>query len=319
MKKIENLKGPGFWPLSYWGLLFTSLCWATVGTHVRAMKGLNPFLITLSRLVYSEILVLGILFILILMGKTTWKKFWDLFDWRNLPSWYLSFILVIYYFLAVWAFQHISLPIGALLVGAAPFWTLVFRFILRDKISFWHFMAFFITMLGLSGITLLKESGAGSLVGFQTTNLGIFLALMSSLCTATSSQLASFYHREHKHYSPLSVTLKVFFLGLPLLFLFSPLLISELETKGELYKTFHLNGLFFTLTIIGTLIPTFLFSSYSKLVKSTVATSFLQLIPLWTLFYAKYFFNEVPTLWQMISMMVLFIGLIWTLKLNSRQ
>lgn len=318
MKKIENLKGSGFWPLSYWGLLLTSLCWATVGTHVRAMKGLNPFLITLSRLVYSEIIVLVLFLFLILIGKTSWKKLSNLFDWRNLPSWYLSFILVLYYFLAVWAFQHISLPIGALLVGAAPFWTLIFRFVLRDKVTSLHFLAFLVTMLGLSGITLLKESGGGSGAGFQTTNLGIFLALMSSLCTATSSQLASFYHREQKHYSPLSVTLKVFFLGLPLLVLFSPLLISELQTKGELYKTFHLNGLFFTLTIVGTLIPTFLFSSYSKLVKSTVATSFLQLIPLWTLFYAKYFFNEVPTPWQMLSMMVLFMGLLWTLKLNAR-
>lgn len=308
---ISN-KGPDFWPLSYWGLLFTSLSWATVGTHVRAMKGLNPFLITLSRLVYSEIIVLVLFVLLVLFKKSSWTKINSLFEWKNLQSWYLSFILVIYYFLAVWAFQHISLPIGALLVGAAPFWTLIFRFVLRDKVTGWHFLAFLITMLGLSGITLLKESG------FQTTYLGIGLALMSSLCTATSSQLASFYHREQKHYSPISVTLKVFFLGLPLLIVFSPLLFTELQSKKDLYLGFHQNGLFFTLTIFGTLIPTFLFSTYSKLVKSTVATSFLQLIPLWTLFYAKMFFNEVPNIGQMISMLVLFIGLLWTLKLNSR-
>lgn len=306
--------GPGFWPKAYTGLLLTSLTWATVGSHVRAMKGLNPFLITLSRLVICELIVLFVFALFLAFKKISLQKILELYELKNIQSWILSFVLVTYYFLAVWAFQHISLPIGALLVGAAPFWTLVFRIIGREKLSTAHFFAFIVTMLGLTGITLLKETVPSG--GFVTTNLGIFLALASSLCTATSSQLASFFHRSEKSYSPMAVTLKVFLLGFPIAMFLSPLIMDEYAVKKEIYLSYDV--LFFTLAIIGTLIPTFLFSASSKLVKSTVATSFLQLIPVWTLFYSKIFFNEVPTLPQMISMTILFLGLIWTLKLNSR-
>lgn len=306
--------GPGFWPKAYSGLLLTSLTWATVGSHVRAMKGLNPFLITLSRLVICEIIVVILLSVLLLSKKINFQKIIELYELKNSQSWILAFVLVTYYFLAVWAFQHISLPIGALLVGAAPFWTLGFRIIAREKLSTVHFLAFSITMLGLTGITLLKETVPAG--GFVTTNFGIFLALASSLCTATSSQLASYFHRAQKIYSPMAVTLKVFLLGIPVAILLSPLITTEFISKKDLYLGFDV--LFITLAVIGTLIPTFLFSASSKLVKSTVATSFLQLIPVWTLFYSKIFFNEVPTIPQLISMTILFLGLIWTLKLNSR-
>lgn len=306
--------GPGFWPKAYSGLLLTSLTWATVGSHVRAMKGLNPFLITLSRLVICELIVLLVFSFLLILKKLNLQKILELYELKNKESWILSFVLVIYYFLAVWAFQHISLPIGALLVGAAPFWTLIFRIVGKENLSKAHFLAFVITMLGLTGITLLKETVPVG--GFVTTNFGIFLALASSLCTAVSSQLASFFHRSARTYSPMAVTLKVFLLGIPVLFILSPLILEEFEAKKELYLNY--DALFITLAIIGTLIPTFLFSTSSKLVKSTVATSFLQLIPVWTLFYSKIFFNEVPTIPQLVSMTVLFLGLIWTLKLNSR-
>lgn len=317
MKKNQNLInsfGPDIWPKVYSGLLLTSLTWATVGSHVRAMKGLNPFLITLSRLVLCEFIVLVVFSWLLLFKKISFKKIIELYELKNTESWILSFVLVAYYFLAIWAFQHISLPIGALLVGAAPFWTLIFRIIAREDLKTAHFFAFGVTMLGLTGITLLKENVPVG--GFVTTNLGILLALLSSLCTATSSQLASFFHREKRIYSPLSVTLKVFLLGIPISIVLSPLIYSEWKLIGPLYSSFSF--LFITLAIIGTLIPTFLFSSSSKLVKSTVATSFLQLIPVWTLFYSKIFFNEVPTFYQLISMSILFMGLIWTLRLNAR-
>ena len=306
--------GPGFWPKAYSGLLLTSLTWATVGSHVRAMKGLNPFLITLSRLVICQAIVLLIFSILIFFKKINGKKILELYELNNKESWILSLVLVTYYFLAVWAFQHISLPIGALLVGAAPFWTLVFRLFGKESLTKAHFFAFIVTMLGLTGITLLKENVPAG--GFVTTNFGIFLALASSLCTALSSQLASFFHRAERKYSPMAVTLKVFLLGLPISIILSLVITEEFRFKAELYQSYGV--LFITLAIIGTLIPTFLFSASSKLVKSTVATSFLQLIPVWTLFYSKIFFNEVPTIPQLISMAVLFSGLVWTLKINSR-
>ncbi len=300
-------------PSSYWGLLVTSLTWATVGSHVRAMSGLNPFLITLSRLILCQSFVLvGFFYLKIIKGFSS-KKILDLFELKNTESWILSFILVTYYFLAVWAFQHISLPIGALLVGAAPFWTLIFRFIKRERVEVAHFFAFAVTMIGLTGITLLREAPSS---GYKTSLFGIFLSLLSSMCTATSSVLASHYHAEKRFYSPVGVTLKVFLLGFPLAILLSPLISSEFSRAGDLYLSYW--PLFLTLAIVGTFIPTFLFSWSSKLTKSTIATSFLQLIPVWTLFYAKIFFNEWPNLYQLFSMSILFIGLLWTIKLNSR-
>jgi drug/metabolite transporter (DMT)-like permease len=191
-------------------------------------------------------------------------------------------------------------PINASLVmTTAPVLVLVFSWILlKQKISILSTVGIFIALAG--AIYLVYRPGFGFSLGKIKGDLSIFL---NGACYAMYLVLVK---RLIAKYSPVTILMLVFSVGLLFIFPFTIIDITRIEWQGFSSSIYY--SLAFVL--IGTTCLTYLFNVFAlQYVKSSLAGVYIYLQPVMASFFAILIFGEMITWRIILSSILIFAGL----------
>ena len=283
------------------GLLIGSLqviaagvCWGTLGIFSTQLGklGFTSFEITTLRVVTAGIIVLILLPRLI----STFKRL-TIKEWLGLTLQSLIGVLgmTLCYFFAV---QHVGVSMAVALLYTAPIFSLVFAKIILGENS--SFKAILLALVAVIGVACLMLGDKVSL------NMGMLVGLLSGLCYSLYGILGK-KAISHNHPANLVLFSSAAFSAFVLLFL--PQTYHTYNTLVSLPSSAILFVL--GLSVVGTIVPFFLYMTALKKLPATKASVFTIVEPLTAIMLATLLLNQSLKPLQMLGVaLIVFATLI---------
>jgi len=280
-------------------LLLVSILWATAFPGIKiALESFSAGHLTLLRHILASFS-----FLLIML----FKKEQLLPKKRDIPLFFLLGLLgyTIYHTALNFGELHVSAGTASLIIAAAPAFTnLVAFFILKDRLRLLAWLGILISFAGVVLIVLGENSEFG-------INIYALLVLLSAIS-------ASFYtvmqKRVLKRYSALQVTAYATWAGTIPLFLFAQGLPSSIAAASS-------NALLATIyiAVLPSAIAYTLFSYAISHAPVSLVTSFMYLVPVFSLLFAWLLLGEIPSVISLIGGSVAIFGVVLVNRFKNKS
>ncbi len=286
MKKIfNNLSNERRGELT---LLLEIIIWSTLPIISKfSFLGVSPIMSA-----STSSLLAGVFFLIIFTYQKRWHELKNNFDWKNIIL--LSIVLTITFYFLFTGTKNTTAGNVAILSQMEVFFTfLIFSvFFRKEKISPYRILGATLMILGVVMVCYSKDF---------SLSLGDIFILISVFFGAFCSLFA------RKALEKMSVVLvmmaRSFLLGISLFIL--AIFFNQFPTFTEFKVSFPfllLNGF-----LIFGVSRTLMYKVF-KMIPVTKALSLKAIYPLFTLFFSYLFLSEIPTIWQVVSIIPFFIG-----------
>lgn len=280
-------------------LLLVCILWATAFPGIKiALESFSAGHLTLARHIVASI---SFLFIMLFKKETLLPKK------RDLPIFFLLGLLgyTIYHTALNFGEMRVSAGTASLIIATAPAFTSIVAFlILKDRLRFLAWLGIAISFVGVVLIVI----GENSQFGINVYALLVLIAAIS----------ASFYtvlqKRVLKKYSAIQVTAYATWAGTIPLFLFAQGLPSSIihATTNALLATIYIG-------VAPSAIAYTLFSYAIANVQVSRVTSFMYLVPVFSLLFAWILLAEIPSITSLIGGVVAIIGVVLVNQFKNRN
>ena len=280
-------------------LLLVCILWATAFPGIKiALESFSAGHLTLARHIVASI---SFLFIMLFKKETLLPKK------RDLPIFFLLGLLgyTIYHTALNFGEMRVSAGTASLIIATAPAFTSIVAFIiLKDRLRFLAWLGIAISFVGVVLIVIGENSQFG-------INIYALLVLISAISAAFYTVLQK---RVLKKYSAIQVTAYATWAGTIPLFLFAQGLPSSIihATTNALLATIYIG-------VAPSAIAYTLFSYAIANVQVSRVTSFMYLVPVFSLLFAWILLAEIPSITSLIGGVVAIIGVVLVNQFKNRN
>ncbi len=263
-----------------------ALTWGATGIWVRLLPGFSALEITAGRLMIA-FAVLGTW--LLISGETDATRA----AMREPVTWWLGFMLIAYYVLAVIAFQLAPVAEVSLCISTSPLFVLIWHGLRgrapgrRDTTG---------AVMALTGVYLVMAPWTES-TGVTSLRLeGDALALLSALAAAAYAQVYRKAGVAGGGPASTSVALATFGPGMLLLIALSALMEGAVALPA---LSPHSVAIFLLLGVVSTVVPTLGYAICSRRLPPLTTTMVRLLSPVFAAIFAGLVLGELPSIWAL--------------------
>lgn len=216
----------------------------------------------------------------------------------------------LYFLLETYGLTSVSAAVSSLIIATIPVFTpLISRFFIREKLTIFNYIGLILSFTGVVLLVAFSDSSDSNIAGKNFTITGLFLLFGAVLAAV----LYTIIVKKLPHtYSALTITAVQNTLGL---FLFLPIFIvvDYKDFIAVVPKTDTIISIVFLAIFASSLAFIFLNFGIKKLGPSK-ANGFVNLVPVVTAIVSFLFFNELFTVYKILGMVVVLLGVLTAQK-----